>query len=333
MGGPRKWELLDRLAEAREAFGLKHAQLGVLRALLSFHSEERLEPGRGAVVFPSNRALSERLHGMPESTMRRHLARLVESGVVERRDSPNRKRFALRGPQPLAFGFDLAPLAALAARLVGAAEAAREEALQARAARVRIRLVLAQLSAAGAAPETWAEAARAARRKLSAAALEALHGELHRQLEALPPKSDAGAARIDRSPKPEQESKDQSAMKRPGKSEVERSLRRPLPTTAIGLDELWALCPDLAHHRGHRRDGWREFVDAAWEGAIALGIRTESWRGAASARGAVWCAGVVALMLRSAARIERPDAYFRALLRRAERGTFDLHASLARSLS
>ncbi|MCA0922931.1 plasmid replication protein RepC [Pseudooceanicola nanhaiensis] len=128
-----KWRLLDDLTRAAEAYGLSHRAITVLRSMLSFIPERSLSPLPGrAIVFASNATLSERLGGMPESTLRRHLAALVASGVIARQDSPNRKRFARRRGDSLAlaFGFDLAPLAARAgeiARNAGAARARAEE--------------------------------------------------------------------------------------------------------------------------------------------------------------------------------------------------------------
>ena len=68
---------------------------------------------RGLIVFPSNQQLLLRAHGMPASTLRRHLAVLVDAGLIIRRDSPNGKRYARKdsaGEIELAFGFDLSPL-------------------------------------------------------------------------------------------------------------------------------------------------------------------------------------------------------------------------------
>jgi replication initiation protein RepC len=126
-----KWELLDTLTEARAAFGLTHRDLNVLRALIGFHAGREISAdGTAPVVFASNRALCERLNGMPCSTMRRHLARLVEAGIVSRRDSPNGKRYARRagGIVIRAFGFDLTPMLVLAPRIAEAAHRAREAA-------------------------------------------------------------------------------------------------------------------------------------------------------------------------------------------------------------
>lgn len=105
-----KWQILQDLSDGAVEFDLNHRTLGVLRALLTFHRPREIsaEP-LSAVVFPSNKTLAHRLNGMPESTLRRHLAQLVAVGVIIRHDSANRKRFK-RGAGT-AYGFDLAPLA------------------------------------------------------------------------------------------------------------------------------------------------------------------------------------------------------------------------------
>ena len=76
-----KWELFRDLCAARRAFGLSDRDLAVLDALLTFHRADTLSAAGDLIVFPSNSALSERAHGMAESTRRRHLAALVDAGV------------------------------------------------------------------------------------------------------------------------------------------------------------------------------------------------------------------------------------------------------------
>jgi replication initiation protein RepC len=125
--GVNKWEALRELAAARIAFGLSDRDLSVLQALVSFHQATIVGGNHSeTVVHPSNRAICERLNGMPCSTMRRHLANLVQTGFVVRRDSPNGKRYARRyGDEKIAFGFDLAPLAQRFVEVCEAAEAVR----------------------------------------------------------------------------------------------------------------------------------------------------------------------------------------------------------------
>ena len=125
--GVNKWEMLRELAAARIAFGLSDRDLSVLQALVSFHQATILGGNNSElVVHPSNKSICERLNGMPCSTMRRHLANLVQTGFVVRRDSPNGKRYARRyGDEKIAFGFDLAPLAQRFPEICEAAEAVR----------------------------------------------------------------------------------------------------------------------------------------------------------------------------------------------------------------
>jgi replication initiation protein RepC len=151
-----KWRLFRAATEAKGPLGVTDRALSVLHALLSFHQETALtlpeaegrEGGEsdspGIVVFPSNRELSIRAHGMAPATLRRHLASLVEAGLIIRRDSPNGKRFARRGQGgeiAEAFGFDLAPLIARAAEIENLAEEVRVENSAIALLRERITLV------------------------------------------------------------------------------------------------------------------------------------------------------------------------------------------------
>ncbi|NRP72765.1 hypothetical protein ILFOPFJJ_03664 [Ensifer psoraleae] len=113
-----KWKLFRWLCEAKTVVGVSDRSLAVLNALLSFYPGSELAKGSGLVVFPSNAQLSLRAHGMAGTTLRRHLAALVDAGLILRRDSPNGKRYARRshsGSVGEAFGFDLSPLIARAA--------------------------------------------------------------------------------------------------------------------------------------------------------------------------------------------------------------------------
>lgn len=139
--GIDKWAALEKLTQAREAYGINHRTLAVLRALMTFLPERVLTTvHRSSVVFPSNATLSTRLNGMPESTLRRHLGALVSAGVVNRHDSANRKRFARNAGQGtrMAFGFDLSPLARMWDALCVAADAATAQAEQLDALRAQV---------------------------------------------------------------------------------------------------------------------------------------------------------------------------------------------------
>jgi replication initiation protein RepC len=124
-----KWTVFRAICMAKPRIGISERALSVLNALLTFHPENVLT-GQDLIVFPSNHQLSLRAHGMAPATLRRHLAALVDVGLIIRRDSPNGKRYARKdreGEIELAFGFDLSPLVARAEEFESLAEEIRLE--------------------------------------------------------------------------------------------------------------------------------------------------------------------------------------------------------------
>lgn len=159
-----KWAVFRALTTAHTVLGLSDRSLALLNALLSFHPETALslppggpleeeageapDPACDLVVFPSNRALSARAHGMAEKTIRRHLAALVAAGIILRRDSPNGKRYARRAGEGFsdAYGFDLTPLVVRAGEFEAMAEAEKRRAAAMRRNRERISLMRRDIS-------------------------------------------------------------------------------------------------------------------------------------------------------------------------------------------
>jgi len=138
-----KWKIFQAITEAKDRLGLPDRAIAVLSALLSFHQETMLVAGETPIVFPSNEKLCSRAHGIAPATLRRHLAALVEAGIVIRRDSPNGKRYARRGMDgevSLAFGFELTPLVARAEEFEALAAEVQAERRALRLARERITL-------------------------------------------------------------------------------------------------------------------------------------------------------------------------------------------------
>ena len=130
-----KWKVFRDIAAARPLLGLSDRTLLVLNALLSFYPQGELSAANGLVVFPSNAQLSLRAHGMAPATLRRHLAALVEAGLIVRKDSANGKRFSRKSRTPEAgqgpsepreaFGFIIAPLIARADEFASLAQEVR----------------------------------------------------------------------------------------------------------------------------------------------------------------------------------------------------------------
>lgn len=144
-----KWRLLRSLTEARAAYGLSDRTIAVLEALLSFHPASEINGSKPLIVFPSNAELSLRSRGMAPATLRRHLAALVEAGMILRRDSPNGKRYACRdtrGAIETAFGFDLSPLALRMTEIEAHAAQARSHARVLQRLRMEVTIHLRDIS-------------------------------------------------------------------------------------------------------------------------------------------------------------------------------------------
>lgn len=96
------------------AIGLKSQDLLLLDTFGAVTQTQDWEQGRRPIVWASNNFLMEQT-GFSLATLRRHVRRLCEAGIIWMKDSPNGKRWGRRDDDGViieAYGFDLAPLAA-----------------------------------------------------------------------------------------------------------------------------------------------------------------------------------------------------------------------------
>ncbi|MEP3166067.1 MAG: plasmid replication protein RepC [Marinobacter sp.] len=96
--------------------GLKSQDLLLLDTFGAVTQPQDWEQGRRPIVWASNHFLMEQT-GFSLATLRRHVRRLCEVGVISMKDSPNGKRWGRRDADGViveAYGFDLAPMAARA---------------------------------------------------------------------------------------------------------------------------------------------------------------------------------------------------------------------------
>ncbi|WP_420864000.1 plasmid replication protein RepC [Algirhabdus cladophorae] len=96
------------------AIGLKSQDLLLLDTFGAITQPQDWEQGRRPIVWASNHFLMEQT-GFSLATLRRHMRRLCEVGVISMKDSPNGKRWGRRDADGViiqAYGFDLAPMAA-----------------------------------------------------------------------------------------------------------------------------------------------------------------------------------------------------------------------------
>jgi replication initiation protein RepC len=332
-GAVHKWTLFRALSEIRDGLGVSDRALGVLSALLSFHPETALTlEGDGLVVFPSNKALCLRANGMSEPTLRRHLAALVEAGLIIRRDSPNGKRFARRDEYGAgaaqAFGFDLAPLVARAGEFDRRLDAQRCDQRRARLLKERINLLRRDLTKRIAfgldegLVGPW-EALRQAflglctpLRKLRgtddfaalAVDLDRLSGRVTEALETAIQNLLADAAQNERLntesnsyPITDLEPASNEAGGQ-GEASVPLSSSPDSPEAgvkALPLALVLDACPDIRdyHFSGGKLDGWPAFLAVAASVRPMLGISPDAWRDAVATLGDKNAAVAIAFIL------------------------------------
>jgi replication initiation protein RepC len=354
-GGQDKWTLLKALTKAAPELGLGHNTITVLRALLGFFPERNLPalPG-SAIVFPANRTLSERLGGMPESTLRRHIAKLVSLDLIHRHDSPNGKRFARRAGASIytAFGFDLTPLARHASRIHKLADTVArrlEEIAAVRSSILALRYRLTEhLMAQGAdEPDNTAYAElydltrRMLRRKVSLDDIRELEARYIAVLDNLDTSTDQTA---DNSSKPE-------TMKMSGSNiqnerhiqgnknyifDSERIHCTQLNDTEpnqhktgkkaekIHLNELLSLCPTILEFFPDEISGWSSLTKCVEQIVPMLGIDMPVYLQTLKHLGNQEAVIVLLYILENFERIGNPGGYLRALNRQAQTSEFSL---------
>ena len=353
-----KWELLRELSKAQAAFGVSERDLTVLQGLLSFFPNDALGGNAEMVVFPSNKAICERLNGMPCSTMRRHLARLVDAGLLQRRDSPNGKRYVRKhGEERVAFGFDLSPLYCQSEEIARAAEAVREAEERVRRLREVVSLMRRDLAALAEFGDEmqpglgiWDQlrdkailTARALRRKLSIEDLVAYRADLEALLDQARNIIDgSGTEEMNtndaRSERHHHNSNKESidlepALEKSGAAagvpdvdrdepvaDVDEQDTRHLPKIPLYL--VIAACPSLkTFYQGEIRH-WHQLFDAACHVRPAMGISASAWEEAQRFMGPEQASIVVSAMLERFVDIRSPGGYLRALTAKAAAGEF-----------
>jgi replication initiation protein RepC len=364
-----KWQVFRAICTAKARLGVSERALAVLDALLSFHPETTLS-GDGLIVFPSNQQLALRAHGMAPATLRRHLAALVDCGLIIRRDSPNGKRFARKGRGgtiEMAFGFELSPLVARAEEFEAWAEAVLAEERALRLVRERITLCrrdIAKMIAtgveegvptrrAGQGPSDWSEihglyrgilgrVPRTARREELAPIAEELTllaDEILNLLETHVKSSNSNANESQTERHIQNSNPNRLIDLEPGfrespgpQSEPQPAPSRP-PQQGFPLGMVLEACPDIADYAKGGISNWRDFLGVAAVVRSMLGISPSAWEAAQSVMGEIPAAIVVAAILQRGTAIMSAGGYLRELTRKAEAGEFSLGPMLMALIS
>jgi len=355
-----KWNIFRTICTAKARIGVSERTLAVLEALLSFHPETPLT-GEDLVVFPSNRQLALRAHGMAPATLRRHLAALVDSGLIIRRDSPNGKRYARKGKGgeiALAFGFDLSPIVARADEFEAWAEEILVEERALKLARERITICrrdIVKMIAVGMdegvptrregqGPESWSaihavycEIISRLPRTAPRAVLENIADELSSLADEIiilletHIKTSNPSANESQSEHHKQNSNPNPLI------ELEPDIPRMLgaaveavpspaipPKPSLPLGMVIDACPDILDYAKDGVRNWRDLLATAAVVRTMLGISPSAWEEAQLVMGEVNAAIVVAAILQRAAKINSPGGYLRELTRKAQSADFSI---------
>ncbi|PRH85807.1 replication initiation protein RepC [Labrys okinawensis] len=352
-----KWEIYQALCTARMRLGISERALAVLNALLTFHPETTLS-GEAIIVFPSNEQLSRRAHGMPASTLRRHLAVLVDAGLIIRRDSPNGKRYARRGRSggiELAYGFDLAPLLARADEFLRLAAEVEEAARSLKLARERITICRRDISKMIAAAQRelmdespdegqiWLDLQTLYRNLIETMPRRGTLEQLETLADQLSTLADDILNRLELQVKTAKLSTIESSNERHIQKSDPESLLDSVPVTqaehaakpapasrtaliqgSYTLGMVLRACPDILDYTRNGIGNWRDFLGATSLARSILRISPSAWEEAQTVMGETQAAVAVACIVQRAANINSAGGYLRSLTRKAEAGQLSL---------
>ncbi|WP_137134198.1 plasmid replication protein RepC [Rhizobium sp. FKY42] len=349
-----KWKVFRDVAEARQRLGLQDRAIAVLDALLTFYPGNELKPDGSLVVFPSNAQLSLRAHGIAGTTLRRHLAALVEAGLIDRRDSPNGKRYARRthaGDIENAFGFDLRPLVQRAAELANLAQDVVREAQAFRRAkealticRRDIRKLITAAMEEGADGD-WsrieevyitilARLPRAPGKEIVESVLDELQllrGEIVNRLELLLKTQNTEINDVQNGRHIQISNPESITELEPRFRKDESPATRPRPADPTVLQKAFPLamvlkaCPQIIDYGpGGAVANWRDLMSAAVVVRSMLGISPSAYEDACDAMGPENSAIMLACILERSAHIQSAGGYLRDLTSKTRRGEFSL---------
>ncbi len=346
-----KWQVYRDLCEGKSIVAIGDRALAVLAGLLSFYPDDELSEENGLIVFPSNRQLSLRSHGMANATLRRHLAALLDCGIILRRDSPNGKRYARKGrggEVEDAFGFSLAPLLARAEEFHAAAERVRADNRALKLMRERITLQrrdIAKLIEAAIeerAPGAWQALWTRFRavvdqlpRKASileleplASELDAIRDEVDTVLKKFMNVTNPSGNESQNEPQQSNSNTDSHFEFEPafekarGPAEPRREAQEAPKTYHLGL--VLKACPDIAEYAPSGIANWRDLMATAAQVRGYLGVSPSAYEDACHVMGPETAAIVVACILQRAQHINSAGGYLRALTDKAREGQFSV---------
>jgi replication initiation protein RepC len=315
------WTIFRALRDARSVFGLRPGHIQTLQAMLSF-----LKPGHGETVFASNNSICQRVGGIDERTLRRHINRFVELGFIKRNDSSNRKRYRVRssGGECISYGLSLAPLLRRASELIAIAQEMENNRRDRIFVRKQILTKLAHLEEHDPSNAFINHARRSLRRKLSLPEYHALLANTDAECQSLsapddPPETLKLPANAGQT------------VRHQSKSEEEKKdLDSKLGDEALKPDLLTSVCDQATSFSTERLRNWLDIENHARTLAPMMGIHPETFEKAKNAVGAQKASCAIFIMLQLGKRIRDFGAYFHSITLGQRQNQFDPLALIKR---
>jgi replication initiation protein RepC len=354
-----KWQLYRWLCEGKSLVGIGDRSLAVLAGLLSFYPDNELSEKNGLIVFPSNKQLSLRAHGMADTTLRRHLSALLDCGLILRRDSPNGKRYARKGGGgdfEDAFGFSLAPLLARADEFREAAERVQADNRALKLMRERITLhrrdisKLIEAAVEEDVPGDWGGLWRRFRaivdtipRRATVDDLEPFVANLAAIREAVdnllethmnvenPDGNESHSGRQQSDSNTDSTFEFEPALEKSGVT-VEPRTREAEKPRGYPLGLVLKACPEIADYAVEGIGNWRDFMATAAQVRGYLGVSPSAYEDACHVMGQEVAAVVIACILQRAQHINSAGGYLRVLTEKARGGEFSVGPMLMAAL-
>lgn len=362
--GVSKAMLLDRFERAAPRLGIGDGLVRLIRALVRVTHEQDWTGGiYRPIAWPSNDMLGEELQ-RSRTVIQGFIRAAVKAGLVHMRDSGNGKRYGYRGDAGEiveAFGFDLSPLAVrwdefadlAAARGLEQAERRR---LRRKVGEIRreIRTVCADAVEREFEGYDWRDAVTRASGRLprspSLAELMALELEFGALLAAVDgawmkarksnesePTGSESRAHKEPTTEPPAETatylswRDAVVADGPRDTGERDDAELPINEEVIPLSLALEAVPEIHHHlEDPGAADWEEFVAAAYQVALMLGINLAAWREAREAMGRNRAAVAVATILARwrSGEVKSAGGYLRAMCERERTGDLHLLPSL-----
>lgn len=349
-----KWKVFRDTSEAREVLGLQDRSLAVLDALLSFYPENELRQDAQLIVFPSNIQLSIRAHGIAGATLRRHLALLVDAGLIIRKDSANGKRYARKdgeGSIEHAFGFDISPLLMRAEELACLAQQVAADRIAFRRAKENlticrrdIRKLITAAVEEGAAgdwdelEEQYLAAVRRIPRNPTLDELRDLGIEMDNLRQNIINQLNSDDFSSEMTTNDAQNERhiqnsntnllnelEPSSEKEQKAKPSQNKQAEHVPIKAFPIGLVLRACPEILNYgpEGQIRN-WRELMTAAVVVRSMLGVSPSAYQEACEVMGPENAAVTIACILERGGHINSAGGYLRDLTNRAKRGEFSL---------